>query len=402
MNTIKDTKFIPALRIPVLGICAFLLVPVYAGPGAACEETPGLECGAGSSTSFGTSTAVGNNATASGEFATATGSFSTSAGARSAAYGRLTTAAADEATALGHSASAAAGATAVGQSADADADFSTVIGHDARIFGGSNGSVVLGDSAQIGNGAATINAAAIGYRAQINQSNAMVLGSIPGVNNASSYVDVGIGTNTPQTALHIRRTNGTATMLIEEANVVQGPRDLFEISNNGNPEFRMTNIGNGNSWAFSAGLRFVVKNNAGAWVSRIAANGDMEISGVLTELSDVNAKQDIEPVDGRGILDKLDNLEISEWSYKDAPGDRHVGPMAQDFHAAFGLGHTDTGIATLDSSGIALAAIKALIQENEGLKQRIVELEQQNNRVSKLEAIVDRLVSDGKMQLVRN
>lgn len=101
------------------------------------------------------------------------------------------------------------------------------------------------------------------------------------------------------------------------------------------------------------------------------SNGDATLAGVLTKNSDVNSKQDIVPVDGSNVLEKLRNLEISEWSYKDAPDDRHVGPMAQDFHASFGLGNSDKGIATLDSSGIALAAIKALIDENTSLRNRL-------------------------------
>ena len=202
-----------------------------------------------------------------------------------------------------------------------------------------------------------------------------------GVSAQALYVtpsgDVGVGTDAPLSSLEVTRSDGTAQILVTETNASQGPRSLFEIQNNGNPEFRMTNSGNGNSWLFSAGLRFVVKNNLGDWVSRVNANGDMEITGVLTEGSDVNSKQDIEPVDGQNILEKLTNLEISEWSYKDAPADRHVGPMAQDFYAAFGLGHTDKGIATLDSSGVALAAIKALIDENASLKERLSLLESQ-------------------------
>jgi hypothetical protein len=37
--------------------------------------------------------------------------------------------------------------------------------------------------------------------------------------------------------------------------------------------------------------------------------------------------------------------------------------MAQDFHAAFGLGSDDKSISTLDTDGVTLAAIKGLIEE---------------------------------------
>jgi hypothetical protein len=94
--------------------------------------------------------------------------------------------------------------------------------------------------------------------------------------------DVGFGTNTPITSVEVVRSDGSAKISVVETNLTKGPRDLFEIINNGNPEFRMTNSGNGNSWLFSSGLRFVVKNNAGDWVSRVDVDGNMEITGTLT------------------------------------------------------------------------------------------------------------------------
>ncbi len=62
-------------------------------------------------------------------------------------------------------------------------------------------------------------------------------------------------------------------------------------------------------------------------------------------------------------------MPLSTWNYK-AQDDsiRHMGPMAQDFHAAFGLGVSDKLIDTIDPDGVALAAIQglnALVQENE-------------------------------------
>ena len=54
-------------------------------------------------------------------------------------------------------------------------------------------------------------------------------------------------------------------------------------------------------------------------------------------------------------------MPIREWNYKaqDAAV-RHVGPTAQDFHAAFGLGEDPLRISTIDADGIALAAVQAL------------------------------------------
>jgi len=44
---------------------------------------------------------------------------------------------------------------------------------------------------------------------------------------------------------------------------------------------------------------------------------------------------------------------------------RHLGPTAQDFHAAFGLGESERTIATVDADGVALAAIQGLNQKLE-------------------------------------
>jgi cell division protein FtsB len=52
----------------------------------------------------------------------------------------------------------------------------------------------------------------------------------------------------------------------------------------------------------------------------------------------------------------------------------HIGPTAQDFAAAFGLGGTETGIASVDADGVTLAAIQALEAENDELRSELAEL----------------------------
>lgn len=64
-------------------------------------------------------------------------------------------------------------------------------------------------------------------------------------------------------------------------------------------------------------------------------------------------------------------LPIARWNYKhDSADTPHLGPVAQDFHQAFGLGADDKHIATVDADGVALAAIQALKAENESLKKQ--------------------------------
>ena len=78
-------------------------------------------------------------------------------------------------------------------------------------------------------------------------------------------------------------------------------------------------------------------------------------------LSDVRAKHGFRELDGDDVLAKIAAMPVTEWSYKEQDAAiRHIGPTAQDFHAAFGLGEDPLRIGTLDADGVALAAVKAL------------------------------------------
>lgn len=105
-------------------------------------------------------------------------------------------------------------------------------------------------------------------------------------------------------------------------------------------------------------------------------------SGVWSCASDRNSKEHFDPVDGEMVLTKLRAMPIERWSYRSEPGVAHVGPVAQDFHAAFGLGVDDKTVGHLDLSGIALRAIQALeartrdlAEENAALRKRLEQLE---------------------------
>ena len=57
------------------------------------------------------------------------------------------------------------------------------------------------------------------------------------------------------------------------------------------------------------------------------------------------------------------------------PSNKHIGPMAQDFHAAFELGTDDKTINTSDAQGVALAAIQGLYQLLQEKDAEIADLE---------------------------
>jgi Chaperone of endosialidase len=99
-------------------------------------------------------------------------------------------------------------------------------------------------------------------------------------------------------------------------------------------------------------------------------------------VSDRNLKRDIEPIDDQSVLERVARMPISTWSYKtDDPSVRHIGPMAQDFHAAFGLGDTDRAYDPIDAHGVAFAAIQALSERVAEQNARLERLERENQEL---------------------
>src|SRR6202034_3503632 len=112
---------------------------------------------------------------------------------------------------------------------------------------------------------------------------------------------------------------------------------------------------------------FTLWTNAGSTVGATLAPG----SGTWASASDRNLKTDVARIDDAAVLAKVATLPIERWSYKSERGVHHVGPMAQDFYAAFGVGEDDKHITSIDEDGVALAAIKALHAENAQLRARL-------------------------------
>jgi hypothetical protein len=127
--------------------------------------------------------------------------------------------------------------------------------------------------------------------------------------------------------------------------------------------------------------------------------GTVYANGTFVSSSDRSAKENFKSVDTREVLEKVAAMPVSRWNYKQDATSEHLGPMAQDFYAAFHVGPDDKHIATIDEEGVALAAIQGLNRKLEqGEKEKDAEiqtLKKQNDslahRLNDLEAMVKSL-----------
>ena len=125
-------------------------------------------------------------------------------------------------------------------------------------------------------------------------------------------------------------------------------------------------------------------------------DGAYEDGGAWTNASDRNLKEGFAPVDGADLLSKLNAIPMQTWKYKAETGSvRHLGPMAQDFRAAFALGQDDKHISTVDEGGVALAAVQELYRQ--GLTKDAT-IRQQREQIQNLTQQVEQLQA-GQLQV---
>jgi len=139
-----------------------------------------------------------------------------------------------------------------------------------------------------------------------------------------------------------------------------------------------------------------IDTSAGAAPGMNIAGAYLSSAGMWTDASDRALKHEFRPLNKGSVLEKVARMPITSWSYKsEKPSVRHIGPMAQDFYSAFGLGLDNKHIGTIDEGGVALAAIQGLYRENQQLERtnRMLtsRLTSQNARLTKLEREVAKL-----------
>ena len=270
------------------------------------------------------SLAVGNGTTAGGPFAVAMGDSTVATGGASVAYGNGSAASADNAMAGGSGTRAQASqAVALGQQTTANAFNALSLGYNTQALGTE--SIAAGRNALArGMGSAAFNNAQTTVAA------------------TASFAWGDYSTSTP---------------------IVADIAGQFKVRATGGVRF-VTNA------ADTAGV--VLFGGNSAWSS----------------ISDRNMKRDIRELDGEDVLARLARMPVSEWGYKAQDASiRHMGPMAQDFHAAFGLGEDPLRISTIDADGVALAAARALEARTRAINERLQqELDALRARLASLEA----------------
>lgn len=287
------------------------------------------------------SAALGENTRASGVNSFAANLNTTASGAQSVALGHFSTASADRTFAFNGTASGV-GAIALGSGAQATSDDALAFGPSS--LAGGLASIVMGPS--IANGSF---ATAIGLQ-----------------NNAGGNFTMALGKNACTGRVHSEHNSGhpsghfQGVVVISDASAGFSSDAVHGTANN-----QIVARGAG-------GFRFYTNMEQTSGVELVAGGG------AWSNLSDRHAKENFAAVDGDDLLRRLRGVPVSSWNYKTQDAAiRHIGPMAQDFFAALGVGEDERRISTVDIDGVNLAAVQALDARTGAQQSRIESLEQE-------------------------
>jgi hypothetical protein len=233
------------------------------------------------------------------------------------------------------------------------AGYGNSIASDFAVITGGLGNTNTGEFATIGGGLDNV----------VNGTYADISG---GYNNVASGIQAAVGGGYGNVA------SGRNAVVAGGAYNTAGGLDSFAAGNAAQATYNGTFVWS--DYSATAGITSGAPNEflaraAGGFYLYSSANLSTGVklapgSGSWSTVSDRAAKTAIEEIDDARILAKVASLPVSEWSYKaQGLGVRHLGPMAQDFRAAFGLGEDEKHISTVDEEGVAIASIKALQAE---------------------------------------
>ncbi len=249
---------------------------------------------------------------------------------------------------------------------------------------------------------------AAGRRAQANHHGAFVWADSAAAEFASTASSqflvraaggVGINTNAPNAALAVDGGNSVTRIAVNSNSPTANAGLLLRqdgvnrwaiatVSGDGDLSFFREGVGGGSRVFIDGGgvnAGYVGMGNAAPqYPLHMASGAYVTTGGVWTNASSRALKANFAAVDRAALLQTLATLPIATWSYRaEGAGVRHLGPTAEDFYAAFGLGDGGAAIGTVDADGVALAAAQALYQLTQAQQ---AELAAQQARIERLEA----------------
>jgi hypothetical protein len=203
--------------------------------------------------------------------------------------------------------------------------------------------------------------------------------------------NVGIGITNPETKLHVDggRKGAISGISTTSTGVFGSSVSRSGVSGSSERGIGVSGYSDSGPGVFGSS----VSDYAGLFSGTAKVTGHLEVGSCTgcTISSDQNLKANFSTISPRSVLDRLAALPIRAWNYKsDAPSVRHVGPMAQDFRAAFDLGKDDLHIDMIDANGVTMASIQALYQmmlEKEKKNERqSSQIHQQGRQIAQLQA----------------
>ena len=230
-----------------------------------------------------------------------------------------------------------------------------------------------------------------------------------GASSSALYVeadsDVGLGTEEPAQRLHVVDSD-TPTIRLEQNNSAGWGEQTWDVGANEDYLFIRDKSSNTTPIQVAVGANdntMLIDANGQIGVgtttptATLHIEGDLHVAGNFTQASDRNLKENIIEADNQKVLNQLLEIPIYYWNYTaDADDTTHLGPMAQDFHAASQLG-SNTTISSLDINGALIASVQALDAELEQKNAQIETLESENadlqERLAALEAAVAQILA---------
>jgi hypothetical protein len=304
------------------------------------------------------SIAMGENTLASGLRSTALGSETRATGPQSTAMGESTIASANASTALGSRTTAGGGwSIAMGRETQALGEGSTAMG--MLTLAGSGSATAMGEVTK----ATGQRSTAMGFRTEATNHAATAMGT---ETTASGQMSLAAGSGSV--------ASGSVSTALGFFTQASGERSTAMGSNAralGPGSFAYGDLSSNAVVAATANM--FAARAAGGFRFRTSPNEstgcDLQAgSGTFNCTSSRKAKEGFEDLDADAVLEKVAGLGIQRWRYIGTEA-WHVGPTAEDFHAAFELGAGPTTISTVDADGISLLAVQALERRTAELKE---------------------------------